>query len=211
MNSLPRRVSFECCRRVMRELACQLAIVAFCCGTAPAIGAGAAGSRSGEYRVASRAASDPDYTAQTKALQGLVDHGDLAAMNALAIMYAQGIGARKSARTAMKLFQRAASEGYAPAMINLGTMYAAGAGVHHDACQAYAWLRAALSAGVPDEEHDATVFKLGIVADRLDSAQLARAEALAAKRVQGAGVRRFRPALPSDTEPPLLAIPISRT
>jgi hypothetical protein len=129
-----------------------------------------------------------------KALQIDADHGDLSAMNTLAIMYAQGHGVARNTCVAMKLFQQSAAEGYVPAMINLGTMYAIGENLRHDEARAYAWIRAALIVGVSDEDHDATVFKLGAIAGRLDALQFERAELLAAKIAHAVALRRAPPA-----------------
>jgi TPR repeat protein len=129
-----------------------------------------------------------------KALRIDADHGDVSAMNTLAIMYAQGHGVARNTCVAMKLFQQSAAEGYAPAMINLGTMYAIGENLRHDEARAYAWIRAALIVGVADEDHDATVFKLGAIAGRLDTVQFERAELLATKIAHAVALRRAPPA-----------------
>jgi TPR repeat protein len=99
----------------------------------------------------------------------------------LGLMYARGLGVTRNRRNAMKLFGQSAYLGSSSAMLNLGILYAAGRGVKHDDRLAYAWLSAALSFGVPAEEHDATVYMLGITAARLGPNQLARAEELARK------------------------------
>jgi hypothetical protein len=45
--------------------------------------------------------------------------------------------------------------------------------------RAYAWIRAALALGVPQDDYDATVFKLGIVVGKLGIARLGSADRLA--------------------------------
>lgn len=109
------------------------------------------------------------------------DKGDADAMNTLGVMYAQGLGVTRNRPNAIKLFEQSAYLGCSLAMVNLGTLYAAGKGVKHDNRLAYAWLRAALSFGVPADEHDATVYQFGMIAARLGPDQLARAEGLARK------------------------------
>lgn len=106
--------------------------------------------------------------------------GDPDAMNNLGILYARGRGVTKSYVTAVKWFRESALQGYAPAMVNLGTMYQLGAGAHRSYRRAYAWLRVALAFGVPEEDHDATVFRLGTIAARMGSGDAVRAERLAA-------------------------------
>jgi hypothetical protein len=109
------------------------------------------------------------------------DKGDAEAMNMLGLMYTQGLGVTRNRRNAMKLFEQSAYLGCSSAMLNLGIQYAAGRGLKHDNRLAYAWLSAALSFGVPAEQHDATVYVLGMTAARLGPNQLARAEELARK------------------------------
>jgi TPR repeat protein len=64
-------------------------------------------------------------------------------------------------------------------MANLGALYQMGAGGQRNNRRAYAWLRVALAFGVPAKDHDATVFRLGMIAARIGPANTARAERLA--------------------------------
>ena len=66
-------------------------------------------------------------------------------------------------------------------MINLGALYAAGRGVKQDNALAYAWLISALAFGVSAEEHDATVYTLGMTAARLGPNQLSAPKGSPAK------------------------------
>jgi hypothetical protein len=100
-------------------------------------------------------------------------------LNHLGIMYAQGRGVPKSARLATKLFRQLAMEGYTPAMVNLGTLYERGRAAHRDHRRAYAWTRAALALGVPEQDYDTTLFKLGMIAVHLGTTQTASAQRLA--------------------------------
>jgi uncharacterized protein len=109
------------------------------------------------------------------------NRGDADAMNTLALMYAQGLGVTRNSRTAVELFEQSAYLGRSSAMVNLGALYAAGIGMKRDNRLAYAWLSAALLFGVPAQEHDATVYQLGMIAARLGPNQVARAEGLARK------------------------------
>jgi TPR repeat protein len=121
------------------------------------------------------------YPEAAKWFQLAADKGDANAMNALGVMYAQGLGVALDRRNAIKLFGQSAYLGSSSAMVNLGTLYAVGKGVKHDNRLAYAWLIAALAFGVSAEEHDATVYTLGITAARLGPNQLSRAQGLARK------------------------------
>jgi TPR repeat protein len=117
------------------------------------------------------------YADAAEWFQVAANRGDPRAMNSLGVMHDSGTGVTQSHATALKLFQRSAQQGYAPAMVNLGNMYASGEGVKKDNVQAYAWLSAALSVGVP-EARDGVLFQLGMVAARLNAKQLARARRL---------------------------------
>jgi TPR repeat protein len=79
----------------------------------------------------------------------------------------------------MRFFLQSAIQGYTPAMANLGTLYEIGALSHSDFRRAYAWVRAALSFGVPEEDHDETVSKLWTISARLGPERIESAERLA--------------------------------
>lgn len=107
------------------------------------------------------------------------DQGDLSALNQLGIRYAKGQGVTRNRELAMRFFLRSAIRGYTPAMANLGTLYEIGAKKPSDFQRAYAWVRTALSFGVPEEDHDATMLKLGMIAARLGPDRIESAERLA--------------------------------
>jgi len=104
---------------------------------------------------------------------------ELSALNLLGIRYAKGQGVKRNPGLAMRLFLRSAIQGYTPAMANLGTLYEIGATGHSDFQRAYAWVRAALSFGVPDVDHDETVLKLWMIAAQLSPDRIETAERLA--------------------------------
>lgn len=100
-------------------------------------------------------------------------------LNLLGIRYARGQGVKRNPRLAMRFFLRSAIQGYTPAMANLGTLYQIGATRRSDFQRAYAWVRTALAFGVPEEDHDSTVLKLGMIAARLGPERIESAERLA--------------------------------
>jgi hypothetical protein len=110
-------------------------------------------------------------------------------LNHLGIMYARGRGVPQSAGLAMKLFRQLAMDGYTPAMVNLGTLYERRRDGRRDHRQAYAWIRAALALGVPKEDYDVTLFKLGMIALHLDTGQTTSAERLALAIIDRIGER----------------------
>jgi hypothetical protein len=64
-------------------------------------------------------------------------------------------------------------------MANLGTIYQRGVGVRRNYRQAYMWLRVAVALGVPEEDHDAIIFKFGMIASRIGTINAVRAERVA--------------------------------
>jgi TPR repeat protein len=107
------------------------------------------------------------------------DQAELSALNLLGIRYAKGRGVKKNPRLAMRFFLQSAIQGYTPAMANLGTLYETGAIGHVDFRRAYAWVRTALSFGVPEKDYDDTILKLWVIAQRLDPGRIESAERLA--------------------------------
>jgi TPR repeat protein len=115
----------------------------------------------------------------SKAEGSEIDQSGLSTLNLLGIRYAKGQGVERNPGMAMRFFLRSAMQGYTPAMANLGTLYETGALGHPNFRRAYAWMRTALLFGVPEEDHDATVLKLGMIAARLGPNDIDRAETLA--------------------------------
>jgi TPR repeat protein len=101
------------------------------------------------------------------------------ALNRLAIMYVRGQGVAKSYNRAFKLFKQLAMEGYTPGMVNLGTLYESAPAHWRSHRRAYAWIRAALAFGVPQDDYDATIFKLGLITGKLGVEKIDSAERLA--------------------------------
>jgi TPR repeat protein len=132
-------------------------------------------SAAGTARRASR--FDGSVTRNTEV--GEFDQRELSALNLLGIRYAKGQGVKRNPALARRLFLRSAIQGYTPAMANLGTLYEIGAKRFADFQRAYAWVRAALSFGVPEEDHDETVLKLWTIAARLGPERIESAERLA--------------------------------
>jgi len=110
-------------------------------------------------------------------------------LNRLGIMYARGRGVPKSAKLARKLFRQLAMDGYTPAMVNLGTLYESGSAGRRDHRRAYAWIRAALALGVPKEDYDAALFKLGMIAVHLGTGRTTSAERQALAIIHRIGER----------------------
>ena len=101
------------------------------------------------------------------------------ALNQQGIRYAKGLGVKRNPGLAMGFFLRSAIQGYTPAMANIGTLYEIGVTTHSDFRRAYAWVRAALEFGVPEEDRDETITKLWMIAARLGPERIESAERLA--------------------------------
>jgi len=139
------------------------------------------------------------------------------AINRLGIQYARGRGVAKDYKIAFRMFRQLALDGYTPGMVNLGTLYEMGPIGLRNHRRAYAWIRAALVLGVPKEDYDATLFKLGIIAGRLGAAKVSGAERLAVSIVENvtshsesppeqyADIPLTRESYPSTCSLPLLA------
>lgn len=125
------------------------------------------------------AAESHSMEARVSAEGGEADQLELSALNSLGIRYAKGVGVKRNPGMAMRYFLRSAMRGYTPAMANMGTLYEIGATGNPNMYRAYAWVRAALSFGVPVEDHDATLLRLGMIAARLGSGNIDAAERLA--------------------------------
>lgn len=88
-----------------------------------------------------------DYRGALEAWRGAVAHGDVAAMNAIAGLYAQGEGVRRDPAMAATWYRRSAERGDPIGQLNLGDMYSQGAGVPRDRVAAYIWLSRAAAQG----------------------------------------------------------------
>jgi hypothetical protein len=104
---------------------------------------------------------------------------EFSVLNLLGIRYAKGHGVKRNPRIAMRFFLLSALNGYTPAMANVGFLYEIGATGRPNQHRAYAWVRTALAFGVPEQDHDTTVLKLGMIFARLGSDNVGAAERLA--------------------------------
>src|SRR5262245_61842150 len=69
-------------------------------------------------------------------------------------------------------------------MANLGSMYERGDGVEIDPVEAYAWLDAALMAGIPSQARDVIVYSMGAMSAHLKQEDLALAMKRAGEIIQ---------------------------
>ena len=77
----------------------------------------------------------------------LAHNGDPEALSNLGVLYDIGLGVVPDQARAVRLYRRAAEQGFVPAWNNLGVAYALGRGVARDDAQAVAWLRKASERG----------------------------------------------------------------
>jgi TPR repeat protein len=122
--------------------------------------------------------SPVDYGESAKWFEHAAARGDAGAMNSLAVLFETGTGVPQDHVAATVLLTQSAKLGYPLAMENLGVLYANGDGVKRDYLVAYAWLGAALEAGLQGEDRDLTMQELEVLAQQLSAADLARARKL---------------------------------
>jgi hypothetical protein len=165
---------------------CSLILVGFCIwAPRPSVAECAPESRtSTSLQLISATGADDDVSRRgvsgtPKTTARTIDQGTPGALNLLGIRYAKGQGVKRNPGMAMRFFLRSAMQGYTPAMTNIGTLYEIGATGHRNLSRAYAWVRAALSFGVPQEDLDTTELKLAMIAAQLGSDNIGGAERLA--------------------------------
>jgi TPR repeat protein len=129
------------------------------CGALASAHAASSNTPSGAHPHAQRVfANDNERTirneelAVARDLRTRAEQGDAAAMNGLGMMYALGRGVCKNYAIALDLFRRSALQGQVPGMVNVGLLYDRHTTSPGHSVSAYAWLRTALSFGVPDED-----------------------------------------------------------
>jgi TPR repeat protein len=180
----------------IRGLAYIYGVVICACGALAGAHAASINSPAGTRTEARRLSSNGnektirnEEVAVARDLKTRVEQGDAAAMNGLGMMYALGRGVSQNYGTALELFRRAALQGQVPGMVNVGLLYDRHTTRPGHSISAYAWLRTALSFGVPDEDRDAIIFRLGMIASHIGDTNAARAERLASLLVEDIGQR----------------------
>jgi uncharacterized protein len=127
-----------------------------------------------DYATGYAAFQRGDYATAFQAWQVLATQGMAAAQFNLGILYAKGLGVSQDYATAAQWFRKAAEQDFAAAQFNLGNLYARGLGMPQDDVQAYVWFYVAARQGDRD-----AIEGLDIVAKRMSSEQVARAETIA--------------------------------
>ena len=98
-------------------------------------------------------------------LQTVTDNAhdlQLAALNNLGLMYAQGLGVEQDYAQALQCYQQAADQGAAQAQSNLAVMYSHAQGVAQDFQAARKWYQAAAEQGLPSAQSSlATLYANG--------------------------------------------------
>ena len=111
-------------------------------------------------------------------LRAKAEQGDVQAQYNLGIMYETGRGGPQDEAEAVRWYRLAAEQGDAEAQFNLGAMHASGRGVPQDDVTAHMWFNLAESHSTGAHQNQATQYR-DIMADRLNSDQLAEAQRLA--------------------------------
>ncbi len=118
-----------------------------------------------------------DYRTAFCEFKALAELGDASAQYNIGLMYAKRQAVPKDYREAAKWYRKAAVQGEARAQLNLGALYSKGRGVHRNCKLAHMWY--SLSAAQGD---NMAARNLDLIAKSMTPAQVARAQAMAAKR-----------------------------
>lgn len=110
------------------------------------------------YATGSEEDIEQDLVAAVHWMASAAARGHAGAQDALAGMYATGLGVARDATLAAHWWQRAADQGHATAQFNLGLQYAVGNGVPADAAEAAFWWAQAAREGMA-----AAQFNLGLL------------------------------------------------
>jgi hypothetical protein len=136
-----------------------------------------AGSARADWDDGAAAYKRGDYATALKELRPLAEQGDAKAQFGLGFMYAEGQGVPEISAEAVKWWRKAAEQGHADAQFNLALMYANGEGVPVNNIKAYMWFSLAKAQGDKDKK---AAGNLDIVKKRMNTAQIAKAQELAA-------------------------------
>lgn len=115
------------------------------------------------------------YATAYKILLPLAEHhGYTKAMNALGLMFEQGLGVAKQGGEAEKWYKKAALEGSSEAMYNLGLLYSEGNLVPKDTVKGIAWMGAAFDHRLNEAAHVAKILSADMSDEELNAASTLR-------------------------------------
>ncbi len=106
-----------------------------------------AGNCDARYRLGVRCLERNNDAAGFRWLMKSAKGGNVAAQDAVGMMYEHGRGVSRDYGEAAKWYEKAADRGFADSEVNLGNLYALGRGVERDYGQAVKWLEEAASKG----------------------------------------------------------------
>jgi TPR repeat protein len=119
-----------------------------------------------------------DYPTAARKLIPLAERGNAEAQALLGFMYEYGRGIPQDAVVAVQWYTCAAEQGHPFAQYQLGLMYDKGHGLPRSVVLAYMWLNLA-AAHAPSSERENYLRIRDAVASKLNTAQIAEAQALA--------------------------------
>ena len=147
-----------------------------------------------EWKMATEAYRNEDYTAALSIWQRLAEEGDRDAQYAVGVIHYKGQGVRKELETALEWFQKAADHGHPDAMFNLGVAAWEGKGLPKSYATAVKWWKKAAAKGDPASQYNlGLAYSLGKGAEQDDD----KAQALLTSAANSghADARRALPAL----------------
>ncbi len=127
------------------------------------------------------ALAPPARADSVTAVRTLAEQGDAEAQFALGTMYRDGQGVRRDYDEALRWWRKAAEQGVVDAQYALGNIYSGGTGIARDNAQAYMWYRIATAQTDDDWLIAIAGANRDVLAGRMTSADIAKAERLAAE------------------------------
>ena len=116
-----------------------------------------------EWKMATEAYRNEDYTAALSIWQRLAEEGDRDAQYAVGVIHYKGQGVRKELETALEWFQKAADHGHPDAMFNLGVAAWEGKGLPKSYATAVKWWKKAAAKGDPASQYNlGLAYSLGL-------------------------------------------------
>ena len=95
------------------------------------------------------------------------ERGNVLGMYRTAEMAEAGLGTTRDLHLAQAMYRKAAQSGFGPAMIKVSDDFSKTTSASSDLVDAYAWLRVALDAGLPEEMQIAAMAKMDALGGRL--------------------------------------------
>ena len=131
----------------------------------------------GDYEKGLEAINIQEYSSAYGLWEPLAKSGDAKSQNAIATIFAHGLGTSKDYDKALFWYKKSANQGYVSAEYSLGMMYAKGLGTKRDYLKARYWLEKSAAKNDSSSLYNLAVFyceELGVSKDLYKCAILAK-------------------------------------